>query len=61
MDRSVGLVTDGFPTTVERVCRHNSSTASAIGIIIHLILLIGCVIPDLVCLNTDKSPFLGSA
>ena len=42
-------------------CGHNRATTAAIGIVIHLILLVGSIIPDLMGLNGDESTLLGTA
>ena len=42
------LLTDMVPAAVQRVRLHDGSPASAVGIIIHLHLLIGGILPDLV-------------
>ena len=49
------LLADMVPAAVQRVRLHDGSPASAVGIIIHLHLLIGGVLPDLVSGNGHQS------
>ena len=61
MHRPAGLVTHRFPAAVQRVRLHHRAPASAVGIVIHLILLIGGIVPDLVSLNLNEAPLLRTA
>ena len=61
MHRTAGLVADRFPAAVQRIRGHYRASPAAIGIVVHLILLIGSIIPDLVGLDADDAPVLGPA
>ena len=61
MHRAAGHVAHRFPTAVKGIRGHHSAPAAAIRVIIHLILLVGGIVPDLMGLNVDKSTFLGPA
>ena len=50
-----------IPTAVQRVRLHNGPPAAAIGVVVHLHLLVGGVFPDLVGLDGDVAPLLGPA
>ena len=49
------------PAAVERVCLHDGAPAAAVGIIIHLHLLVGGVSPDLMGADGNVAPGLGPA
>ena len=55
------LVADGFPAAIDGVRLHNGPPAAAVGVVIHLVLLVGCVVPNLVGLNPNEPPFLSPA
>ena len=55
------LVTDMLPAAVQGVGLHHRAPASAIGIVIHLHLLVGGIVPDLVGSNGDIAPLLRPA
>lgn len=61
MNRPCRLIADGFPAAIQRICLHDGPPAAPIGIVIHLILLIGGIIPDLMRLNMDEAPLLGTS
>ena len=61
VDPLASLLADVVPAAVQGVRLHNGSPASAIGIVVHLHLLIGGVIPDLVGGDPDIAPLLGPA
>ena len=53
--------TDVAPAVVERIRLHHGAVAAAIGVVVHLILLVGGIVPDLVGLDADEIALLGSA
>ena len=55
------FLADMVPAAVERVRLHDGPPAPAIGIIVHLHLLIGGVVPDLVGHDGEETPLLGPA
>ena len=52
---------DMGPAPIEGIRLHHRSVAAAVGVVIHLILLVGGVVPDLMALHPDKSPLLAPA
>ena len=50
-----------LPAAEQRVCLHHGPTASAVGVIVHLHLLVGGVGPDLVGADGDIAPLLRPA
>ena len=55
------LFTDVVPAPEKRISLQNSAVTSAIRVIIHLILLVGCVVSNLMTLDFNQVPFLGPA
>ena len=58
MHRPGGLVAHRFPAAVQGICRHHRAATAAVGIVVHLILLVGGIVPDLMGFDTDEAPFL---
>ena len=58
---ALALLADVVPALVEGVCLENGPLAAAIGVIIHLLLLVFGVVPNLMGENADVVPFLGTA
>ena len=54
------FIADMLPAAVQRICLHDRAAAAAVGIVIHLHLLVGGVVPYLVGLYGDKAPFPGT-
>ncbi len=52
---------DVFPALVQRVGLHDSPSASAVRVIVHLLLLVQGVIPDLMGVDAQDIPLLGPA
>ena len=57
--RATGPITDSFPAAVQRICRHLGTPAASVRVIVHLILLVGSVVPDLVGFDFDEPTLLG--
>ena len=55
------LLTDVLPAAEQRVGLHHRSPAPAVGIVIHLLLLVYGVVPDLMALHPDIPPLLAPA
>ncbi|MPM86835.1 hypothetical protein SDC9_133927 [bioreactor metagenome] len=49
------------PAAVQRIRLHYRATPAAVGVVVHLHLLVGGVLPDLVGLDGDVAPLLGAA
>ena len=60
MSRAEG-VHNVLPALVEGVGLHDRAVAAAVGIVVHLLLLVEGVIPDLVGLDANDVPLLGAA
>ena len=60
-DEAAGLLADRFPAAIQRIRRHHRTTTAAIGVVVHLILLVGGVIPDLMGLDADEASLLSPA
>ena len=58
---ALALLADVVPALVEGVCLENGPLAAAIGVIIHLLLLVFGVVPNLMGEDADVVPFLGTA
>ena len=58
MHRATGFIAHRLPAAVQRVCSHHRSPAATVRIVIHLILLVGGVIPNLMGIDFDKATFL---
>ena len=56
-----GDLPDMVPAAVEGVRLHDGAPAAAVGVIVHLHLLIGGIVPDLVGLDGEEAPLLGPA
>ena len=50
-----------LPALVQGICLHHCPVPAAVGVVVHLLLLVEGVVPDLVALNADIAPLLGSA
>ena len=61
VDRAADLVADGLPAAVEGIGLEDGSVAAAVGVVVHLVLLAGRVVPDLPGLNANQVPLLGPA
>ena len=61
VDRPSGLVAHRLPAAVDGVRLHDGSPASPVGVVVHLVLLVGGVVPDLVGADMDEPPLLGPA
>ena len=53
-----GLVADMLPAAVQRVGLHHRAPPAAVGVIIHLHLLVGGELPNLVGTDGDEAPLL---
>ena len=62
-ERHFGIGSDGLvlPAAEEGVRLHDGPPAAAVGIIVHLVLLIHSVVPYLVAVDADVAPVLGPA
>ena len=58
--RAVG-VSDMLPALIERVGLHHSTAAAAVGVVVHLALLVEGVVPNLVGVDTQDIPLLSPA
>ena len=58
--RSPGLVAHRLPAAIKGICRHDGSPTAAVGIIVHLILLVCRVVPNLVGIDGNIAPLLGA-
>mgnify|MGYP006902973050 CR=1 FL=1 len=47
-----------LPALIEGIGLHDSTSSAAVGVIVHLFLLIFCIIPDLVTVDADIAPLL---
>ena len=61
MDPLPRLVADMLPALVQRIGLHYRAPPPAIGVVVHLLLLIQGVIPGLVALDADVAPLLPPA
>ena len=61
MHRCSCILADCLPAAIQRICGHHRAPAATVGIIIHLILLVCSIIPDLMSLDPNKTPFLRAA
>ena len=61
VDPMACLLADMLPAAVQRVRLHDSTPAPAVGVVVHLHLLVGGVVPDLVGDDFDIAPVLGPA
>ena len=61
MDGAACLIADGFPAAVQGIGLHDRAAAAAVGVVVHLVLLVGGIVPDLVGLNGDEAALLGTA
>ena len=55
------LIADMLPAIVKRLHLHNAASSAAVGIIVHLTLLVGGIIPDLVAADLQMTAALGTA
>ena len=55
------LITDRRPAAVERVALHHRAAPAAIGIVVHLILFVRGIVPDLMRVDLNESFFLRAA
>jgi hypothetical protein len=60
MNRTLRHVLHSLPATIKGICLHNCATATSIGVVVDLALLIYCVIPYLVGFNMQDAPLLRS-
>ena len=58
MDGAAHFIADGRPAVIQGVGLHDGAVTAAVGIVVHLILLVGGIIPDLPCFNADQIPLL---
>ena len=61
VDGRTCLIADMTPAAVERVCLQHGTVAAAVGIVVHLILPVRSVIPDLVRLDAENAALLRAA
>ena len=54
------LLTDMIPTLVGRIGLHHCPMAAAVGIVVHLLLLVEGIVPNLVAIDTNDAPLLGT-
>ena len=59
--RSPASLADVLPALVEGVGLHHRPPAAAVGVVVHLLLLVQGVVPDLVALDADIAPLLPPA
>ena len=50
-----------LPALVQGICLHHRPMPAAVGVVVHLLLLVEGVVPDLVAVDADDVPFLGPA
>ena len=55
------LLADVLPAAEQRVRLEYSAVPAAVGVVVHLVLLIGGVVPNLMALNLDIIPLLGAS
>lgn len=60
MHRAARLVTHGLPAAIEGVGLQDGAVAAAVGVVVHLVLLVGGVVPDLPCFDGDEPLGLGA-
>ena len=61
VNRRAGLVADVAPRPVEWVGLHHRAASAAVGVVVHLILLVGGVVADLVRFDADVAALLCAA
>ena len=61
MHRRADLIADRAPAAPQRVTLHDRAAAAAVGVIVHLVLLVGGIVPDLVGVDLDEPLFLRPA
>ena len=59
--RATCFVADSLPASIQWVRCHDSTTSAAVGIVVHLILLVGSVVTNLMGFNADESTLLSTA
>ena len=59
MGVTADLILDGAPAAVQRVRLHNGSLPASVGIVVHLVLFVGGIVPDLVGFQLKHALFLG--
>ena len=59
--RRADLIADRAPAAPQRVTLHDRAAAAAVGVIVHLVLLVGGIVPDLVGVDLDEPLFLRPA
>ena len=55
------LFFNGFIGKIHRLCLHQHSGAASIGIIVNLLMLIKCIVPDINCFDIQKAACHGPA
>ena len=55
------LLADVLPAPEQRVRLKDGAVTAAVGVVVHLVLLVGGVVPNLMALDLDKIPLLGAS
>ena len=61
VDGRACLIADMTPAAVERICLQHGAVAAAVGVVVHLILPVRSVIPDLVRFDAENAALLRAA